>query len=226
MKASPTLMTLAVIFQVRDDKLHVLLWERGLDPQKGHWALPGGYLVAGTNADNSIRAHLAAKVDLKQVSHLEQLGVWSDPERYPGEVQVAVSFLGLVSSSLDPALPDDTCWHPVDKLPKKMAFDHRDIVMIGRERLKSKLSYTNVGFALAPPSFLISDLQRIYEAALGHSVAATNLQRVLLRREAIVPADGETKVPSSSGGRPAQVYRFASKKLQVTDRFAILRPQN
>ena len=48
-----------------------------------------------------------------------------------------------------PALPADTRWHPVDELPP-LAFDHGPIVLAGRERLRAKLSYTNIGFALAP----------------------------------------------------------------------------
>lgn len=123
---------------------------------------------------------------------------------------------------VDPELPGDTAWHPVDDLPK-MAFDHEQIVLAGRERLRSKLSYTNIGFALAPSEFSISELQAIYEASLGHRVAPTNLQRVLTRREAIVEA-GTVKVPVG-GGRPARVYRFVDKSLKVTDQFAVFRPQ-
>ena len=51
-------------------------------------------------------------------------------------------------------------------------------MLAGRERLRAKLSYTNVGFALAPPEFTISELRDLYAAALGHEVSATNLQRV------------------------------------------------
>jgi hypothetical protein len=217
-------MALSVIFQVRDGKLNALLWKRAITPDAHKWALPGGSLLDNGDIEESIRLHLAVKVDLKQVIHLEQLGVWSDPNRFPGERQIAVAFLGLVPVDVDPQLPSDTVWHPLDKLPP-MAFDHKEILLAGRERLRSKLSYTNIGFALAPTSFSISALQKIYEAALGHKVAPTNLQRVLVRREAIVPA-GETKASSAGGGRPAQLYKFKSKKLQVTDKFAILRPKS
>ena len=86
----------------------------------------------------------------------------------------------------DPGLPDDTEWHPVDRLPPT-AFDHDSIVLAGRERLRAKLSYTNVGFALAPETFTISQLRDLYAAALGHDVSATNLQRVLLRRDVLEP---------------------------------------
>ena len=75
-------------------------------------------------------------------------------------------------SDADPEAPPDTRWHPVDALPA-MAFDHRPIVLAGRERLRAKLSYTNVGYALAPEEFTISELRDLYRAALGHDVSAT-----------------------------------------------------
>jgi 8-oxo-dGTP diphosphatase len=104
-----------------------------------------------------------------------------------------------------------------------MAFDHGAIALAGRERLRAKLSYTNIGFALAPPSFTVSELRGLYRAALGHDVSATNLQRVLLRRRVLEPT-GEMRSPGRAGGRPAAVYRFARGGLEVTDPFAVLRP--
>jgi hypothetical protein len=116
----------------------------------------------------------------------------------------------------------DTGWHPVEDLPE-LAFDHLTIVLAGRERLRAKLSYTNIGFALAPPSFTIAELRGLYRAALGHDLSATNLQRILLRRELLEPT-GEQRPPGRAGGRPASVYRFRDRSLEVTDQFAVLRP--
>ena len=97
------------------------------------------------------------------------------------------------------------------------------IVLAGRERLSAKLSYTNIGFALAPERFSISELSAIYSAALGYPVDPTNLRRVLERR-GLLEATGERRAPGREGGRPAAVYRFTSRGLEVTDPFAVLRP--
>lgn len=215
-------MTLAVVFQVRDARLQVLLWERAREPFAGAWSLPGGYLDPDETLERSIRRHLAVKVDVREVAHLEQLETRSEPDRHPREWQLATAYMGLVPIDLDPGLPVDTRWHPVDQLPE-LAFDHGDITLAGRERLRAKLSYTNVGFALAPETFAISELREIYAAALGHPVSATNLQRVLLRRRVLEPT-GERRQPGPTGGRPAAVFRFASRRLAVTDPFAVLRP--
>jgi ADP-ribose pyrophosphatase YjhB (NUDIX family) len=219
---NPVHVSLAVVLQIRAGALRVLLWQRAREPFFGAWSLPGGYLEHGETLEQSIRRHLAAKVDVREVAHLEQLETLSDPDRDPREWQIATAYLGLVPTGVDPELPADTSWHPVSSLPE-LAFDHRQITLAGRERLRAKLSYTNVGFALAPPEFTISELRDLYAAALGHDISATNLQRVLLRR-GVIEATGEHRSPGRGGGRPAAVFCFRARRLQVTDEFAVLRP--
>ncbi len=218
---------LAVVFQVRgldtrNPQLSVLLWERALNPERGAWALPGGRLRDDEDLTSSVRRQLAEKVDLREIAHLEQLAVFSDPHRVPGVRTIASTFLGLVPSPAQPELPPDTRWHPVDDLPP-MAFDHRPMVTHAHARLIAKLSYTNIGFALAPREFALSTLRSIYSAALGHQVDATNLQRVLARR-GVITRTGTTAASGRSGGRPAALFRFTDDELRVTDEFAALRP--
>jgi ADP-ribose pyrophosphatase YjhB (NUDIX family) len=213
---------LAVVLQVRDGKLQVLLWQRAKPPFEHAWSLPGGRLGPDETLEDSVRRHLADKVDVRELSHLEQLETLSDPERHPALRLVATAYLGLVPADIDPHVPPDTSWHPVEELPE-LAFDHLSVVLAGRERLRAKLSYTNIGFALAPPAFTIAELRRLFRAALGHDVSATNLQRVLVRRRLLEPT-GELRPPGRAGGRPAAVYRFRRRNLEVTDQFAVLRP--
>jgi 8-oxo-dGTP diphosphatase len=219
---SPAHVTLAVVFQVRDGALQVLMWQRAREPFEGRWALPGGYLEPSETLEQSIRRHLAAKVDVREVAHLEQLETRSEPGRHPTAWELATAYLGLVPVDLDPEVPPDTAWHPVAALPPA-AFDHGAIVESGLQRLRAKLSYTNIGFALAPARFTLSELREIYVAALNHDVSATNLQRVLLRR-GVLERTGAKREPGKAGGRPAELFRFRSSALEVTDPFAVLRP--
>jgi ADP-ribose pyrophosphatase YjhB (NUDIX family) len=213
---------LAVVLRITGSVPSVLLWQRAREPHAGRWALPGGRLGAEEDVEASVRRHLAEKVDLAEVAHVEQLAVFSAPYRGPAPRRVATAFLGLVPSDADPALPGDTAWHRVDALPDT-AFDHGEITRAGIDRLRAKLSYTNIGFALAPDEFTVSELRDLYAAALGHRVSATNLQRVLTRRGVLVPT-GATAAPGPSGGRPAARFRFGEHVLRVTDPFAALRP--
>ncbi|MFX0574977.1 NUDIX hydrolase [Nocardia nepalensis] len=203
-------------------ELAVLLWERALDPQKDTWSLPGGRLRDDEDLNVSARRQLAEKVDVRELAHLEQLSVFSSPDRVPAPRRIASAYLGLVPLTADPRLPSDTAWHPVSQLPR-MSFDHGTVVEHARTRLAAKLSYTNIAFALAPEQFTMSTLREIYCSALGYEVDTTNLQRVLTRRKVITPT-GATASPGRAGGRPAAVYRFTDSEIRVTDEFAAFRP--
>ena len=215
-------VVLGAVLQVRNRRLQVLLWQRAREPFSGAWALPGGTLDQAESLEQSIRRHLAAKVDVRELSHLEQLETRGDPDRNPRRRELATAYLGLVPSDVDPAVPADTRWHPIDRLPP-LAFDHKPIVRAARERLQAKLSYTNLGFALAPETFTISELRELYTAALGHDVSPTNLRRVLIRR-GLLTETGQRRDPGRAGGRPSALFRFHNHSIAITDQFAVLRP--
>ena len=219
---------LAVVFQVRqlstrNPQLSVLLWERAKEPQRGAWSLPGGPLRHDEDMTSSVRRQLAEKVDLRELAHLEQLAVFSDPHRVPGARTIASTFLGLVPSPATPELPPDTRWHPVNALPP-MAFDH------GTD-----------GRARAHPSGR-EDVLHEYRIRLGaKGIRAVDAARHLRRRARLSsrrhqPAAGARHVAASSprpapphdraaaGAGPAALYRFTESAYRVTDEFAALRP--
>jgi 8-oxo-dGTP diphosphatase len=213
---------LAVILSVRDGVLSVLMWQRARSPFSSRWALPGGGVEADERLRTAITRHLADKVDVHEVAHLEQLATHSNIGRDPHARVLATAYLGLVPTSSNPRLPPDTSWQPAADLPPT-AFDHGEFIAAAIERLRAKLSYTNIGFALAPDEFTLGVLRDVFSAALGYPVSQTNLARVMSRRDQIEPT-GSLSTPSRSGGRPAMTYRFRHRELTVTDPFAVLRP--
>ena len=221
---------LAVVFKITrfDDseapELAVLAWRRARDPYEGAWALPSGPVLAGETLGACIARNLASKLDLAEIAHLEQLETRSDPDRDPFQRTIATAYLGLVPSTADPQLPGNAAWIRTAKLPT-MAFDHASLVESAMERLERKLSYSNIGFGLAPAEFTLAQLRAIYRAALGYDVSVTNLQRVLKRRGQLEPT-GRTAPAGGSGGRPAALYRFTRQSLQITDPFAAFRPDS
>ena len=122
---------------------------------------------------------------------------------------------------IDPRVPADTRWHAVERC-RATAFDHGAIVLAGRDRLRGKLSYSNIGFALAPETFTLAELRDVYEAALGYEVSATNLKRSSCG--AARSSRGQAAGARPRGGRPAELFRFRERQLEVTDPFAVLRP--
>jgi ADP-ribose pyrophosphatase YjhB (NUDIX family) len=221
----------AVVFKITEfatrgpsvgPELAVLAWKRVRDPYEGAWALPSGPVQEGETLGACVARNLATKVDLEEIAHLEQLETRSDPDRDPFQRTIATAYLGLVPSTADPDLPENAAWIRTRRLPK-MAFDHASVVKSAMERLERKLSYSNIGFGLAPEEFTIAQLRGVYRAVLGHDVSATNLQRVLQRRGQL-ESTGRTAPAGGSGGRPAALFRFSRRSLQITDPFAALRP--
>ena len=224
LRDAPAHVALATVFQVRDGALCVLLWERAREPFSGAWALPGGTLVAGRDAreldppaprDEGRRARGLAPRAARDVERSRPASrALGARDRLPG---------ARAARHRSRAIPADTRWHSVDALPET-AFDHGAIVLAGRDRLRGKLSYSNIGFALAPETFTLAELRDVYEAALGYEVSSTNLKRVLVRRGAI-EAVGKRRAHGPAGGRPAGAVSVPrAGRLEVTDPFARLRP--
>ena len=105
-----------------------------------------------------------------------------------------------------------------------IAFGHEGAVHRAHERLRGKLSYSNVAFALAPERFTLRELAALYEAVLGYAVSPTNLGRVLGRDGLIAPT-GATRAPAgTAGGRPAAEFAFTDRELVVSRPLAAFRP--
>jgi 8-oxo-dGTP diphosphatase len=208
----------AVVLRV-SDRLETLLWRR----PDGNWSLPGGFVREGESLDDATRRHLASKVGVTVVGHLEQLDTRASADTHPELWLLDTTYLALIPPGVQGALPPDTAWHPVTDLPP-IAFGHEGAVHRAHERLRGKLSYSNVAFALAPERFTLRELAALYEAVLGYVVSPTNLGRVLGRDGLIAPT-GATRAPAgSAGGRPAAEFAFSRAELVVSRPLAAFRP--
>ncbi len=215
---------LGVVLRVTEQTLSVLCWQRSREPYGGAWAVPSGPVMPGETLGACVARQLASRVDIAEIAHLEQLETRSDPDRDPSQRTIATAYLGVVPVTADPQLPESAAWLNSAALPA-MAFDHASVIASAVDRLRSKLSYSNLGFALAPAEFTIAQLAEIYSIALDRGISPTNLQRVLQRRGQLEPTGG-TAHPSSAGGRPARLFRFSHRRLEITDPFAVLRPSH
>lgn len=200
---------------------------RTREPFEGKLALPSGPMEVNETLEDAISRHLSAKAYLDKPTHIEQLGTQSSPRRDPFDRTVATAYMVLVSWDQQWQLPPGAQWVPISQvlgnMNGSMAFDHAGLVELAASRLRAKLSYTNLGYALAPNEFRISDLANAYAFILGHEVSATNLQRILSRRGQLVGTDKKAQ-PGTEGGRPAKLFSFAQRSLVITDQFATLRP--
>ena len=169
-----------VMFTYEDRQLKVLLIRRGVDPYKGEWALPGGFLKITETAEQGALRELWEETALS-VSTIHELGVFSDPDRDPRERVITIAFYALVKPSEvyggDDA--EDARWFPIGELPT-LAFDHQDILNAALKRLRRDIHFEPVGFNLLDDTFTIPDLQRLYEIILGKEFDRRNFQRKVL----------------------------------------------
>jgi 8-oxo-dGTP diphosphatase len=198
-------------------RLETLLWRRA-DGEAALWSLPGGFVREGESLDEAMRRHLLEKVGVPEVGHVEQLDTTSSADTHPDLWLLDVTHLALIARGSEPQAPPDTEWHPVDALPP-IAFGHADAVHRAHDRLRGKLSYSNVAHALAAERFTLRELAEIYEAVLGYAVDATHLRRVLERDHLIAPTGGRR----STGGRPAEEFAFCDAELVVSRPLAAFR---
>lgn len=207
--------------------LSFLATKRQRAPFEGKLALPSGPMEVHETLEDAILRHLGAKAFLHSPTHIEQLATQSSPTRDPFDRTVATAYMVLVAWDQEWDLPTGVEWIEINGAeqtrPMPMAFDHASLVQLAVGRLRAKLSYTNLGYALAPKEFRISDLANSYAFILGHEVSATNLQRILSRRGQL-RATEKKSAPGLEGGRPAKLFQFAQHSLVITDQFATLRP--
>jgi 8-oxo-dGTP diphosphatase len=206
-----------VVFGFDEGELKVLLIERGLEPFKGRWALPGGFVRVDETVDDAARRELEEEAGLKNV-FLEQLYTFGAVDRDPRERVVSVAHYALVKlaahdtrAATDAA---DSRWFPISSVPK-LAFDHADIMATALARLKAKVRYQPIGFELLPPKFTLSQLQHLYEAVLETELDKRNFRKKVLGFGLLIPLK-ETQMVGRH--RPAQLFRFDSDKYEKLNR--------
>lgn len=210
--ARPGLAVDCVVFGL-DDSLKVLLIERGLQPFKGRWALPGGFLEMGESLDEAARRELAEETGVTNV-FLEQLYTFSHPDRDPRDRVVSVGYFALVrlSDHRPQAATDarDARWFDVKELPS-LAFDHAEIFRVAKKRLQAKLRYQPIGFELLPRKFTLRQLQRLYEIVLERELDKRNFRKKILSMNILQELE---EIESGVAHRAARLYRFDKANYQ------------
>lgn len=211
----PTLTVDAVIFQINNGSLEVLLMKRPNEPFKGTWALPGGYNAQGETTTEALRRIVQHKtgVDVTDdLNYIEQLYTFDTVDRDPRGHGVSVTYMGC-GRDVEPGQANAQ-FFSVDNLPE-LAYDHASIIAYAHERLIAKLTYTNAVSAFLPSAFTLSQLQRAYEAIFGHELDKRNFRKKFLSLDLI---DETNETWRGGAHSPAKLYTFNSQKLEELSR--------
>ncbi len=199
-----------VVLTVRQDRLCVLLIERGEPPFRGRRALPGGFVRIDEDLSTAARRELREETGLRVTEvHLEQLATYGAPRRDPRMRVVSVAHLVLSPDLPEPRAGSDASgatWMEVERaLDERLAFDHRQILSDAVERARAKLEYTTLATRFCAPEFTMSELRRVYESVWGIELDPRNFHRKVMASDGFVEELDRTV--SSTGGRPARLFR-------------------
>lgn len=211
----PAVAVDTLIFTVRDNNLMVLLIQIGSGPYENEWALPGGIVQIDETLDQAAGNILKKKAGIDSI-YMEQLYSFSSLKRDTRGRMISVAYFTLVNSDeLNLKTMDyysDIDWVDARKLPK-MAFDHKEIIEYGLDRLRAKIEYSNIVYGLLPKRFTLTEMQNIYEIILGEEVDKRNFRKKILSLDILTETK---KVKSGVKHRPAKLYQFKKRKLVFT----------
>lgn len=205
----PAVTTDCVIFGFDGVSIKVLLVERGIEPYKGMWAFPGGFMKMDETAEECARRELEEETGLKSAS-VEQFHTFTSVNRDPRERVITVAHYALVRLS-EVKGGDDAAsakWFSHDEIPS-LAFDHDHILRLALKVLKERICFEPIGFELLPEVFTMTELQNLYEAILEVKFDRRNFYNKMLKLGILGEAEPR---PKSAPSRIPTKYRFNAEK--------------
>ena len=203
-----------VVFGLDDDRLEVLLIERGRPPFLGCWAIPGGFVDPPESLEDAARRELCEETGLRDLS-IEQLQTFGDPGRDPRGHTVSVAYYGVVRlaehvvAGADDA--SDARWFSLDDL-QRLAFDHDIVLDVALARLKDRVRHRPIGLDLLPRTFTLSQLQGLYETLLQARLDRRGFRKKLLGTGLLVEL--REKRADLATRRATRLYRFDKRAYQ------------
>ena len=201
----PCVTTDCVVFGFDGAKLNVLLIERGIEPYKGCWAFPGGFLNMDETALQGAKRELYEETGLKN-AYIHQFHAFTEVNRDPRDRVITIAYYALVRIS-EVKAGDDAAkaeWFPLDKVPS-LAFDHDKVLRVATQELRRQIHFEPIGFELLPEKFTMTQLQRLYEAILNVKFDRRNFCNKMLKIGILTQLD-ET-LPMSNK-KEAFLYKF------------------
>lgn len=205
----PAVTSDCVIFGFDGVSIKVLLIQRGIEPFKGQWAFPGGFMKIDETAEECARRELREETGLENAS-VEQFHTFSDVKRDPRERVITVAHYALVRLS-EVKGGDDAAsarWFAMKEIPS-LAFDHDRILRMAVNRLKERICFEPIGFELLPEVFTMSGLQNLYESILGMKFDRRNFYNKMLKLGILSEAEPR---PANASRRIPVKYRFNAEK--------------
>lgn len=195
-----------IIFGYEQNELKLLLFRRHIPPSQGEWSLIGGWVRKDESVETAAKRVLRQITGLQDI-YLEQVHVFSHPDRDPGGRVISVAFYALIDiDKYDQALVREhgAHWFPVTDKPK-LIFDHEEMVEKAFEKLRLKASYQIIGKELLPPRFTLTQLRSLYNSIFQREFDPGNFRKKILSANILEKLNIKNMTESKKG---AYYYRF------------------
>ena len=205
----PAVTTDCVIFGFDGSDLKVLLIERGIEPFKGKWALPGGFLKMDETAQEGALRELEEETGMNN-AYIRQFHTFTEPGRDPRERVITIAHYALVRLQ-EVKGGDDAAqarWFTMDEIPP-LAFDHDRILRMAQIMLRERIHFEPVGFELLPETFTMKQLQNLYEAILDVHFDRRNFAKKMFHLGLLIQTEDMVR---TSPKRESQLLRFNKEK--------------
>lgn len=202
-----------IVFGFDGKELKLLLVQRSMEPQKGKWSLMGGFAQEEESLENAA-IRILKKLTGLDGPYMEQLHTFSEPGRDPVERTVSVAYFTLIDThQYEKQLSHEyhAEWFPVNEIPE-LIFDHRQMIEMGRGKLRYKAAFHPILFELLPSKFTLPQLQSLYEGVYDTSLDKRNFSRKILSTRLLVKLKGKNKQGSRKG---AFYYRLDKKRYET-----------
>lgn len=199
----PQVAVVIVVLGIHEGEMKVLLYEREREPFVGNLSLPAGLIFEGESLDSAAARVLAEKTGVSKV-FLEQLYTFGEPNRDPHERTIGVAYYALLDFADIKVRESGAGWYDTDRAAK-LAFDHNKILKTALNRVRSKITYSNIAHGALPSEFTLTDLQKVYEVILGQKFDKRNFRKKLLSVNIL---EDINKKLMGKKQRPAALYKF------------------
>ncbi len=206
-----------VLYTYHQRSLKVLLVKRTNHPDRNKWGLPGGFV--DMQKDQSLEDAVIRKLKEKTgviPPYIEQLATIGNNRRDKRGWSVTACYTALLAHqdcAANTSSVSDAKWVELDALDKvDLAFDHGEIIQLGRERLKQKALYSIVPAYALPEKFTLPQLQHLHELLIGKKIQKKSFRRRIEQADLLI----ETSEKYSEGGRPATLYKMKNSSGNYT----------
>jgi 8-oxo-dGTP diphosphatase len=200
-----------VVFGFDQEGLKILLINRGAEPFRGMWALPGDLVAPSEDLDLAAKRVLHELTGLDKV-YLEQVRTFGRLDRHPLGRVLTVAYFSLIKIEdyqvQHASWAADAGWFNIQQLPL-LAFDHEEILLACLTRLRRRVRARPIGFELLPEKFTLSTLQHLYESILGTELDKRNFRKKILAMDLL---ESLSEVQNGVAHRPAKLFRFDQQR--------------